>query len=78
MAYRRSLREIPLDQEPHASVIAALLPDPDESPFVGDVDWSSATDAQLLHVRICPACAEVLGKIGSSSLKADISTGVTR
>jgi hypothetical protein len=60
MAYRRSLREIPLDEEPHASVIAALLPDPTESPFVG-VDLDGATQNQLAHLAQCAECSALLG-----------------
>lgn len=58
MAYTRSLREIPLDQEPH--VLADLLPDPTESPYEG-VDLSSASADQLAHLGQCPACRDALG-----------------
>lgn len=71
MAYVRSLREIPLDEEPHASVLAALRPDPTESPYVGEVDWEGATEEQLAHVAICKRCRELLagdGDVGTGGL----------
>jgi hypothetical protein len=70
MAYVRSLREIPLDEEPHASVLAALLPvfDPDEdgspSMMSTGVNWDDATPDQIAHIRICPQCDAALGGLG--------------
>jgi hypothetical protein len=60
MAYTRSLKEIPLEEEPHASVLAALTPDPFESPYSG-VDLSGATDGQRAHLAMCPRCRDALG-----------------
>jgi hypothetical protein len=71
MAYVRSLREIPLDEEPHASVLAALLPDPTESPYDPEVDWANISAHQLRHLQKCPACAAVLGGIGQIAISAD-------
>jgi hypothetical protein len=53
MAYTPSLREIPLDQEPHASVIAAA----EESPG----GLANLDDAQKAHLDICPQCRDYLG-----------------
>jgi hypothetical protein len=52
--YHRSVREIPLDEEPHASVIAALVPGPGESP-------SALTDDQAAHLAYCEQCQAVTG-----------------
>lgn len=55
MAYTPSLREIPLDQEPHASALAAVQ---DED---GSIDWDAASADQLAHLNACPDCKIVLG-----------------
>jgi hypothetical protein len=54
MAYRRSVREIPLSEEPHASVIAALLPSPGESPV-------ALTESQQAHLDVCLECQSITG-----------------
>ena len=68
MAYVRSLREIPLDEEPHASVLATLLPSlaEGESPGDGEVNWGAASEAQLAHVAMCPVCQAILGGLEGS------------
>jgi hypothetical protein len=67
MAYVRSLREIPIDQEPHASVLAAFTPEPGESPSTATT-WETATAAQLAHLRACPVCREIVGGYGQVSV----------
>lgn len=63
MPYTPSLREIPLTEEPHASVLAAVNPE-SESP--GDLDWSN--EDAVAHVRICKQCQEFLGVDGDFAI----------
>lgn len=63
MAYVRSLREIPLDEEPHASALEAILGDPEESPLPDGPDWSDP-DA-VAHVNMCRKCQEALNVQGA-------------
>jgi hypothetical protein len=76
MAYVRSLREISPDEEPHASVVAALLP-VSESPYSGsvEVDWASASEYQLNHLAQCPACAAFLGGVGRVAAAPTVGDG---
>jgi hypothetical protein len=88
MAYTRSLREIPLTEEPHKSVLEALLPGPDsldespgespsmDSPHEG-VDWSMATPEQIAHIKICPECDAALGGLGKVCLMQNCKIGST-
>lgn len=60
MPYVPSMREIPLDQEPHASVLASLSATiTEETEFL--VAWEEATDEELAHVLACSQCAALLG-----------------
>lgn len=83
MAFVRSLRDIPLDEEPHASVLAALLPhfDPDdESPdkdALESVNWANASAYQLAHLAKCPQCVAVLGGYGRVCIPAGCDTGIS-
>lgn len=76
MVYRRSLREIPLDENPHLSVLNALkATQAEENDY--QTDWAQATEAQIKHVVMCPACNDVLGGLGRSSISdPEISTSV--
>lgn len=77
MAHVRSLRDIPLDQEPHASVLAALTPDPTESPYreINELIMDATLD-QAKHLEICPRCREMLG-IGQGHAGVGQIAGIT-
>ena len=66
MAYVPSMREIPLDQEPHKSVLDTLMPDPFAESYE-PVDLSEATDAQKAHLDQCMRCRQELGLFGPGS-----------
>lgn len=61
MAYVRSVREIPLDEEPIASALDAVLPDPEESPFTGELRWDNVTTKQADLLRLHPGASAILG-----------------
>jgi hypothetical protein len=61
MVYRRSIREISLDEEPMASAIAAVLPDEEESPGSTEMRWDNATEDQLYLLRTHPEAKYVVG-----------------
>jgi hypothetical protein len=61
MPYTPSLREIPLDQDPHKAVLDALIGDQDDESLGGEVDFSAASEAELAHLKQCPRCAALTG-----------------
>jgi hypothetical protein len=61
MAYTRSIREIGLDEEPVASALAAVLPDPDESPYSDELRWDNATEEQIKILRLHAGAAVLVG-----------------
>lgn len=76
MAYVPSLREIPLDREPHKSVLDALTPDPFADPYVG-VDLDEASASEVAHLNQCKACRDILGvrRTDSGLLTASLDGG---
>jgi hypothetical protein len=60
MAYKRSLREIPLEEDPHASVLEAVVGTA-ESPAESPGSIAGLTDDQLSHLAQCEQCREFLG-----------------
>lgn len=73
MAYTRSIREIPLDEEPMKSAMEAVAPDPEESPYSGEIRWDNATEDQLRLLSLHPDAYVVLG----GSPEADPAIGET-
>lgn len=78
MAYTRSVREIPLDQEPMAAAIAAVLPDPDESPGSTDMRWDNATEDQLRLLALHPDALMVVGVAPVGEPEIDEGSGGSR
>lgn len=63
MPYTRSIREIPLTEEPFASAIAAVLPDEDESPGSTEMRWDNATEEQKRLLALHPEAKYVVGEV---------------
>lgn len=59
--YVRSIREIPITEEPMASAVAAVLPDPDESPENTELRWDNLTDEQRKLIELHPDAVALVG-----------------
>jgi hypothetical protein len=63
MTFVPSMRDIPISQEPHKSVLEALMPDPLAEEYA-PVDLSEASNYQRKHLNQCAVCADLLGLNG--------------
>jgi hypothetical protein len=66
MAYTPSLREIPLTEEPHKSVLEALMPDPLSEDYA-PVTMNDLNAEQAAHLAQCSLCRAELGLNGTSA-----------
>lgn len=73
MAYVRSVREIPLDEEPMASALAAVLPDPEESPGDTELRWDNLTAEQEKLILLHPEAVAIVG--GPNAAPTESSVG---
>lgn len=69
MTYRRSIKEIELNEEPLASALAAVLPDPDEeSPESDGMRWDNATAHQIRLLQMHPGAMAILGSYSAEEI----------